>query len=101
MPQTAKSEEVIELLCVTKLNACSDQGVDDRWCTGFRTAHTALFTCSAYRAGDGQLFNSIVRACMYVLTYVLVLMQVPGLFRVVSVQTRRVLNLTSRVTDAI
>ena len=45
---------------VTKLNAYSDQGVDDRWCTGFRTAHTALFTCSAYRAGDGQLFNIIV-----------------------------------------
>ena len=45
-------------MIVTKLNAYSDQGVDDRWCT----AHTALFTCSAYRAGDGQLFNIIVYA---------------------------------------
>ena len=37
-------------------------------CTGFRMAHTVLFTCSAYRAGDGQLFNSIVYA-MYSRTF--------------------------------
>ena len=47
---------------VTKLNASSDQGVYDRWCAGFRTAHGAAFTCSAYRAGDGQLLKNILYA---------------------------------------
>ena len=47
---------------VTKVNACI---LDELWCAGFRTAHTAAFTCSAYRAGHGQKVFCV--SCTHVL----------------------------------